>query len=192
MAGSAYAAGGFTIYYTKAPGLFGPRRAPSANAGVRKQISQAERDLAKAYAESSKSDTSATEVKAAQDSLNKARRDYTVLLTAARKSLDDHPQVAPHRKVVKDLEARLAGESDMKTRTQVSTELMHARGKMYAAETEVLSTDPDLTLAKAAVGDASAALKLAQSNGQTQRQQDPAVAAARQRLLDLRRQLAGR
>ena len=191
-AGTAHAAGEFTVYYTKAGGLYGPRRPSSATSGLRKQISQAERDLARAYAASTKTDTSADEVKAAQDNLNKARRDYTAMLVTARKSLDDHPQVAPHRKVVRDLEAKLAGESDLKARTQVSTDLMHARGKMYAAETEILSIDPDLAIAKAAVADAAAAVKQAQSNGQAQRQQDPAVAAARDRLQALRRQLAGR
>ncbi|MGC4030629.1 MAG: hypothetical protein QM754_02610 [Tepidisphaeraceae bacterium] len=164
---------------------------PSRNAPVRRELMAAQRDLAKATA-AAQAGASAEPVKAAQAALGKARQDYAAALKEARKSLATDPTVGPLQKAVQEIEARLAAQSEPYARMNISSELLTARNALNDAEWDHLGIDPDLAIRRADIDDAANALKQAQADQQSAIRQDPAVAAAQQRVLALRMQLSRR
>lgn len=160
-------------------------------APVRRELTAAQRDLAKATA-AAQAGVSGDGVKTAQAALFKARRDYTVALADARKALAADPAVGPLQKDVREIEARLREQREPYARVHISQELMAARNALNDAEWNHLGIDPDLAICRAAIDDAANALKQAQADQQAAVRQDPAVAAAQQRVLAIRMQLRGR
>lgn len=182
----------WSFVYRDHPEMVRPRRGTSsASAGLRKEISKAQSDLARAYAAASRADTSDEDVKAAQQELDQTRKAYTVALNNARSSLDTYPAIARLRSEVRVLEAQLnAATSD--DRVRIAAQLMPLRNELNKAEWDVLGVDPDLAVAKKAIAEATDKMRLVQARRQNALQQDPAVLDARQRLASLRAQLSPR
>jgi chromosome segregation ATPase len=182
----------WTFVYREHPEMVRPRRGYSVDAGLRKEISKAQGDLARAYSAAGRLNPADAETKAAQDELDQARKDYQTAVDAAKASLAKYPAIQRLRASVKELEAQLNAASNPDDRVRIAAQLMPMRNELNKAEWDVLGVDPDIAITKKAVADATDKIRQVQVRRQAQLQQDPAVMEARQRLSALRAQQSPR
>ena len=163
-----------------------------AGMSQRHQIDQAQSAFLTAYVVAIRNLPLNGEIDDARLAMQSAQKDYQKTTADAEAELAARSDIRGMRQTIDQLERRLdaVDPKDMQGRYDLADQLMEARSRLSAIERDTLSTDADITVAKAAYLQAASTLGGLQQRQQAMVFQDASVLAAKQRLIELRHQLA--
>lgn len=154
------------------------------------EITRAQAAFSSAYCIAQRSLPLNAEIDQARDTLRSAYRAYQTVVSDAKADLEKRPDIREQLFRIRQNERQLDAVKDASSHFELAGELMKLRSALSSAESDVMSADPDITVAKAQYVQAAQQLAGLQQRQAAMVLEDEQVAAAKQRLDQLRRELA--